>query len=174
MVRTSSSITSSFPARIFSATPGADMVGQQFLAEGVHRRVGCGRLRQDVGAVGVFLQHALQTADLALDPVQPVHQALVFLVRADLGLLAAAFFHDGHLVLSDTPLGYLDYIPLQGILSRWSAEFFSVFPFLRVKNRRQGRPVRARRAFTVLTTAAANPQRSVFPSASRAAMAGGT
>lgn len=141
MVRTSSSITSSFPARIFSATPGADMVGQQLLAEGVHRRVGGSRLRQDVRAVGVFLQHALQAADLALDPVQPVHQALVFFVRADLGLLAAAFFHDGHLVLSNTPLGYLDYIPLQGILSRWSAELFSVFPFLRVKNRRQGRPV---------------------------------
>ena len=134
MVVTSSSITSSFPARIFSATQVRIWSASSSLQKAFTAALAAGRLRQDVGAVGVFLQHALQAADLALDPVQPVHQALVFLVRADLGLLAAAFFHDGHLVLSDTPLGYLDYIPLQGILSRWSAELFSVFPFCAQKN----------------------------------------
>ena len=49
---------------------------------------------------------------------EPAPYVRVLALDADLGLLAAAFFHDSHLVLSDTPLGYLNYIPLQGILSR--------------------------------------------------------
>ena len=73
---------------------GADVVGQEHLAETVESRVYCRCLDEDVRAVCAFFDHGLDAADLSLYAAQPVDQILVLFRTAFFSLLAAraAFF----------------------------------------------------------------------------------
>ena len=77
---------------------GADVGGQQLFAEAVQRRADGGYLNENIGAIGVLLQHVLQSPYLSLDPVQAVGQALLLLVRAVLRLLTMAAIHRAYLL----------------------------------------------------------------------------
>ena len=57
---------------------GADVAAEQLLAEAVEGGGDGGHLHQNVGAVGVALQHVLQTAHLSFDTTQTVYKILIF------------------------------------------------------------------------------------------------
>ena len=76
-VATSSSTTSSWPARMSSTTH--DVLCEQFLVERIERRLDGADLREDVDAVAVILDHLADAADLSLDAPQARDEALVFL-----------------------------------------------------------------------------------------------
>ena len=78
---------------------GADVGGQQLLAEAVEGGADGGDLDQDIRAVGVLLQHLPQATDLSLDAVEAMGEFLLLLVGAVLCLMAAA-------VHTNTSLGY--------------------------------------------------------------------
>jgi hypothetical protein len=52
-----------------------EMILHQFPADGAQSFVDGRYLRHDVGAVAVFLDHALKAANLALDPLEPLEIA---------------------------------------------------------------------------------------------------
>ena len=73
---------------------GFDMVREKLLIECVQCGIDCCDLSHDIGAICVFFDHALDTADLPFDTAQAVDEFFVFLGRSLLGFMArtAAFF----------------------------------------------------------------------------------
>ena len=86
------------------------MIGQQHPAKAVQRGIDRGSLRQNVGTVSVFIQHPLQTANLAFYPLQAVHKvaALVFIPNLFPLRSTVSFFRrmHHHLSHSNTLMGY--------------------------------------------------------------------
>ena len=71
---------------------GADMLGQQLLAEGVEGRADGADLHQDIRAIGVGFHHLHlpHAPHLSLDTVEPVDRRAVFFTGVLPGLAAAA------------------------------------------------------------------------------------
>ena len=72
---------------------GADMGGQQLLAEAVQRRGDGGHLHQNIRAVGVLLQHLPQAPHLSLNAAEAVGQAFLLLRGAVFRFVLAASAH---------------------------------------------------------------------------------
>ena len=93
----------------------------------VHRRAHRRRLRENVRAVSIALEHPADAADLPFDPAQAIHKrAALFL--ASLGFFAAAthfFFVQG-----SSPPFCMHYIPLGGIVKRLFQKIEAEFDFI--------------------------------------------
>ena len=77
---------------------GFDMIREKLLIEGVECGIDSSNLSHDIWAIGVFFDHALDTADLPFDTVQAIDEFFIFLRRSFLGFMArtAAFFDVVH------------------------------------------------------------------------------
>lgn len=86
------------------------MVGKKHLAEAVQRGLDGGYLNKDVRTVAIILDHGLDAADLAFNPVQAADQILFFFwisVFMTAGTFLQRFFFSGSiqckfLLLSDS------------------------------------------------------------------------
>ena len=56
---------------ILAEHAGLEMAGQQFNTERIESRADCGNLVQDIDAIPVLIDHALDTGDLAGDTINP-------------------------------------------------------------------------------------------------------
>ncbi len=73
---------------------GFDMIREKLLIESVECGIDSSDLSHDIGAICVFFDHALDTADLPFDTVQAIDEFFIFLRRSFLSFMArtAAFF----------------------------------------------------------------------------------
>ena len=78
---------------VINTTQKMDMISKQLLVKSVECRIGGGNLYQNIGTVGVCLQHIPQTSHLPLYAAEAVGQLLLFLRRAVFCLVTAAFVH---------------------------------------------------------------------------------
>lgn len=69
---------------------GAYMAGENYLAEAGQGAAGGRCLVEDINAVGIPLDHSLDSPDLSLDPAEPVDQILIFLLGTQFSALPTA------------------------------------------------------------------------------------